>query len=135
MTYVDDLKTGTHDDIKALATRHGAFESFMQDLERLGEKAWHNARSQGHDPASIVGDVEKTVSELEQDVTDAEQALAEAKTRLETAKNEPEPADPVSTTPADDGAQVSQPAEPASPVSDAGFPTSNVDVAQESHPA
>lgn len=157
MTYVDELQNSTHEDIATLARKHGSFETFLQDVQRMADRAWHNVRSQGHDPSSIVGDVNKTVDDLEKDVTDAEQALATARKKLQEAQQPPaqevpqpagddvnganaqgdggsanEPAEGAQVTPGptDSGDQVTQPAEPASPVSDAGFPTSNVDVSQ-----
>lgn len=92
MTHLDGLSTKVHDELKTLASKHHSFGSFMADLEVLGEKMWHNARSQ-----SIVGDAKKA------------------------------PAEPQG----DEGQVITTPAEPASPVSDAGFPTSNVDVAAQ----
>jgi hypothetical protein len=148
MAYVDEMKNSTHDDIQELATKHGAWESFYQDVQRLAETAWHNARAQGHDPSSVDSG-EKTVEQLQNDVTYFEQQLADAQDRLEQAQqaepqgddvdganasgdggNEPAPAATLTPGPTDDGEQVTKPAEPASPVSEGGFPTSNVDVAQ-----
>lgn len=145
MAHVDVLKDATHTDLKVLASKHSSFEDFMHDLEGLAERMWHNARSQGHDPYSIVGDADKTVSELEQDVTDAEQALADARTRLENAKDEqdalvpgptgePAPAAQMEPGPTDEGQPITTPAEPASPSSEGGFPTTNVGVVVNDNP-
>jgi hypothetical protein len=43
---LDGLSPSTHSDLKAMAQKHARFESFLQDMERLAETMWHNARRQ-----------------------------------------------------------------------------------------
>jgi hypothetical protein len=107
MAYVNDMKNSTHDDIKALATKHGSWETFWQDVQRLAEQAWHNARAQGHDPSTVE----------DKDGNDGA-----------PVENEPAPAATMTPGPTDEGQPYTAPAEPASPVSGGGFPTSNVGV-------
>lgn len=95
---LDNLSTSTHGELEDIAKKHPNFESFMQDVERLADLVWHNVRAKGHDPNSIVGD------------------------GTEGSDGEPE------EIPGDDNQKVTTPAEPASPSSEAGFPTTNVDV-------
>jgi hypothetical protein len=121
---LDDLTQKTHNELETVASKHSSFEGFLQDVQRLAETVWHNARSKGHDPASIVGDVEESLPDLEQAVTDAEQVLVDTRAKRDAAvakASEPE------------SNSGSTPAEPASPVSEGGFPTTNVDI-HESQP-
>lgn len=121
---LDNLSKQTHSELEDIATKHSSFESFMQDVQRLADLVWHNVRGKGHDPHSIVGDAEKdpVPNSIVGDVRSAQSLSAEA------------------PSPASDNEQSTSPAEPASPQSEAGYPTSNVDVEQpsqpvESHPA
>jgi hypothetical protein len=141
----------THAELKALAGLHTSFDAFLQDVQRLAEKMWHNAKSQNEEDQSVqptpapygVGGL---VPSSAQSKTDAQQSAIDDGTaaRNDPASNggdgdfqpsgdggnEPAPAATLTPGPTDDGEQVTQPAEPASPVSEAGFPTTNVDVAK-----
>ena len=122
---LDNLGKTTHDDLQQLALEHPSFESFLQEVQRLAEKLWHNARSQAEAQAE---------ADLEQ------QAIA-ART---AAGNDPSAAPPLQSpavgeegndgAPVDEGQPITQPAEPASPVSDGGFPTTNVGVVVSENP-
>jgi hypothetical protein len=99
----DSLSSKTHGELEDLASKHHTFETFLQEVQRLADTVWHNARAKGHDPQSIVGD-SQPASEPQGD--DVDGANAEG----------------------DGGQPVTTPAEPASPLSEAGMPTSNVGV-------
>ena len=141
MAHVDALTDATHKDIKALAAKHDSFAAFMHDLQLLGEKLWHNSKSQNEQDQSV-----QSTPAARRAEADAEQAKIAARNEeaegaqaepgptgdpAEGAQTEAGPTDegtPVTWPPAPDNAQQTTPAEPASPVSDAGLPTSNVDV-------
>jgi hypothetical protein len=108
---LDDLSQKTHGELETVAAKHPTFESFMQEVQRLAETVWHNARAKGHDPYSIVGDGTESVD----------------------GENDGSPM-PAEDEKGDGGQPVTTPAEPASPSSEAGFPTTNVDIQQESQP-
>jgi hypothetical protein len=102
---LDDLSQKTHSELETVAAKHPTFKSFMQEVERLAETVWHNARAKGHDPRSIVGDASS-----------------------DDGVPDPPQSDDGDNTEGDGGQPVTTPAEPASPSSEAGFPTTNVDV-------
>jgi hypothetical protein len=116
MSFLDSLSTRVHEELKSLALKHPSYESFMQDLQRLGDTMYHNARAQ----AEVDG--QQALTEIKQD---AEKDLV------------PQPVgDDVDGANAqgDGGQPVTTPAEPASPASDAGLPTSNVGIVDPNPP-
>jgi hypothetical protein len=131
MAHVDEVvTTSTHDQLKALAVRHSTFGDYMHDVEMLAEKMWHNSRSQA--------EVDKRkAAEAAQAEQDAINAVTEAR-RQHSIVGDAKPRATEATSPAaEDNAVQQTPAEPASPQSEGGFPTSNVgvQVPEESQPA
>jgi hypothetical protein len=135
MAYVDEMKSSTHDDIKDLACKHSTWNEFWQDVQRLAEKAWHNARSQNEQDQSVQPTPAPGQNKADEELTPG-------------PTGEPAEGAQVEAGPTDEGQPVTTPAEPASPVSDGGFPTTNVGVVvsenegegtpvpvEESHPA
>lgn len=117
MSHVDEVITAqTHEDLKALAAKHYTFPEFMHDVEVLAERMWHNSRRQ---------------SEQDINVPHAH--------KQHSIVGDSEPRSTEATSPAaEDNAVQQTPAQPASPQSEGGFPTSNVGVqvpAEESQPA
>ena len=98
MSHIDDAVGNTaHSQLEDLALKHSSFADFMQDMERLAERAWHNAKSH----------------------SEGQQSLGDE-----------EPADEPQNSDDSEDRGPNQPVQPASPQSESGFPTSNV----ESHP-
>lgn len=64
---LDHLTQEVHDKLAAVAAKHPTFQTFMQDMERLADTVWHNARTQAE------GDLAQA----------ADQAVTDAKTDLE----------------------------------------------------
>ena len=137
MSHVSDAIGNTaHSQIEDLAARHSSFEAFMQDMERLAEKAWHNSKSHAEGQQSM-GD-----EEPQQASSGTIKNIDELKPAGERPGDEEEPQN-------DDDSEnrsESHPADPASAPTESGFPTSNVEIQSghmevtpsepgESHPA
>ena len=48
---MDQLRDETRKDLEALAAQHSTFESFLQEVQRYADLAWHNVR--GRQPTSM----------------------------------------------------------------------------------
>jgi hypothetical protein len=115
MSHISDAIGSTaHSQIEDLAAKHSSFEAFMQDMERLAEKAWHNSKSH----AEVNG---------QQSLGDEEPAAASSGTieNIDDLK-------PAGEQDEDENRGPNTAVQPASPQSESGFPTSNVETPGES---
>jgi hypothetical protein len=114
VTFLDDIDKKVHEELKALALKHPTYETFMQDVQRLGEKMWHNARSQAE------GDVKSAEGELVQDAEKDQLIFGDAATKptpdgttFNDAGTKPPTADPPAVEPSgvvfNDGVTTSTP--------------------------
>lgn len=123
MGSMDELGQKTHDDLQALAVKHPDFNSFLHDMQKLADLVWHNAKRQNEEDVAEAQAEDKAMADAEQDIIAQRTAAGN-----DPGAAPPIQSPPVTEDPAPEGQPVTVPAEPASPVSDAGLPTSNVGV-------
>jgi hypothetical protein len=80
----------THNELKDIAAKHGRFETFAQDMARLAEHIWHNARRGGDVTPEVTGYQKTETQPVE--VTGTEPPVAESQDETVTPqKTDDEP--------------------------------------------